>query len=141
MPDIILIGSPRAIEELDVEENPVDVFPCMNAGSIHTEARALLYCAVTGSFLDDALDLECLVRHLGDEGPVIYGLEESAVHALAALDEDDIEEVVLSWQTSEPLEALAIDSSDLTDFVFQFVHFCQTALQGDDLGIYFYMDG
>ncbi len=136
-----MIGSRERIDELESDENPADVFPCMYAQGIHAEARAQLYTLVMQSFLNDAMELEPLIRPLGDAGPNIHQLEVSLMHKLASKDENDIEELVRHWIECEPVEALELDSEDLNDFLFQLVHFCQTARQGEELGVYIYSDG
>lgn len=136
-----MLGSRDRIDELEADENPADVFPCMSVHSIHAEARAQLYTLVMHSFLDDAMELEPLIRPLGDEGPNIYQLEASLMDKLADKDEKDIEDLVTLWIECEPIEELELDSEDLSEFLFQLVHFCQTARQGEELGIYIYSDG
>lgn len=141
MAEIFMIGSEEGIKEMEADENPADLFPCMNTQGIHAEARALLYTLVTRSFLDDAMQLEPLVRQLSEEGPNIYLLDSSLAIQLAGKDENDIEELVNQWLECEPVEELDLDSEDLIDFLFQLVHFCKTAIQGEDLGVYLYSDG
>lgn len=141
MAEIFMIAARDAIEGLEADENPADLFPCMNNHGIHAEARAQLYTLVTGSFLDDALLLEPLVRQLAEDGPNIYQLESSLASQLADKDENDIEELVNLWIDCEPIEELELDNEDLIDFLFQLIHFCKTAIQGEDLGVYLYSDG
>ena len=139
MPELFLIGAYERIAELEADENPADVFPCMSAHSIHAEARAQLYTLVMHSFLDDAMQLEPLVRELTEDGPNIHQIQDSLVEQLSTKDEDDIEELVSHWIECEPIEALELDADDLNEFLFQLVHFCQTAYQGEDLGVYIYV--
>ena len=141
MAEIFMIGSEDGIEELEADENPADVFPCMNAHGIHAEARAQLYTLVTRLFLDDAMLLEPLVRQLAEDGPTIHQLDSSLATQLANKDENDIEELVSRWVECEAIEELELDSEDLSDFLFQLVHFCKTVTQGEGLGIYLYTDG
>ena len=136
-----MIGHESGIKEIAADENPADLYPCMNTLGIHAEARAQLYSLVTGSFLDDAMQLEPLVRQLTEDGPNIHLLDTSLTRQLSDRDEDDIEELVSLWLECEPIEALELDGEDLSDFLFQFVHFCKTAIQGDGLGVYLYSDG
>ena len=136
-----MIGHESGIEEIAADENPADLYPCMNTLGIRAEARAQLYSLVTGSFLDDAMQLEPLVRQLTEDGPNIHLLDTSLTRQLSDRDEDDIEELVSLWLECEPIEALELDGEDLSDFLFQFVHFCKTAIQGDGLGVYLYSDG
>ena len=136
-----MIGSRERIDEIEPDENPADVFPCMNAMGIHTEARAQLYTVVMHCFLDEATGLEPLIRSLGVAGPNILQLELSLMNKLAGKDENDIEELVRHWIECEAVEELELDSEDLNDFLFQLVHFCQTAKQGEELGVYIYSDG
>ncbi len=136
-----MIGSEDGIEALEADENPADVFPCMNAQGIHAEARAQLYTLVNRSFLDDAMLLEPLVRQLAEDGPNIHQLDSSLTTQLANRDENDIEELISHWVECEAIEELGLDSEDLSDFLFQLIHFCKTATQGEGLGIYLYTDG
>ena len=138
MPEIFLIAAQDRIDELEADENPADVFPCMNSSGIHVEARAQLYALVTQVFLDDALELEPLVRELTEDGPNIHQLDQALVENLADKDEDDIEELVRYWVECEAIEELELDSDDLNEFLFQMVHFCKTASQSEGLGIYIY---
>ena len=135
-----MIASRERIDELEPDENPADVFPCMNAMGIHTEARAQLYTVVMQCFLDVAMGFEPLIQSLGASGPNILQLELPLMDKLAGKDENDIEELVSHWIECEVVEELELDSEDLNDFLFQLVHFCQTAKQGD-LGVYIYSDG
>jgi len=141
MPDLFMLGSRERIDELESDENPADVFPCMNAMGIHFEARAQLYTVVMQCFLDEAIGLEPLIRSLGGAGPNILQLEPSLMDKLAGKDENDIEELVSHWVECEAIEDLELDSEDLNDFLFQLVHFCQTARQDGELGVYIYSDG
>ena len=136
-----MISSEDGIEELEADENPADAFPCMNTHGIHAEARAQLYTLVTRSFLDDAMLLEPLVRQLAEDGPNIHQLDSSLATLLANKDENDIEELVRHWVECEVIEELELDSEDLSDFLFQLIHFCKTAIQGEGLGVYLYTDG
>lgn len=136
-----MIGSGDRINELEWDENPAGVFPCMTDHGIHAEARAQLYTLITHSFLEDAMELEPLVRQLGDDGPSIRQLDMSLMNELAGKDENNIEELVDLWIECEPVEALELDREDLNEFLFQLVHFCQTARQDGGLGVYIYSDG
>jgi hypothetical protein len=139
MPEIFLIGSPDRVFELEADENPADIFPCMSSFTVHAEARAQLYTLVTHTFLDDAMELEPLLRELTEDGPNIHQLKPSLVEQLASKDENDIEDLVDHWVQCEPIEELELDADDLNEFLFQLVHFCQTARQGEDLGVYVYV--
>jgi hypothetical protein len=135
-----MIALRERIDELEPDENPADVFPCMNAMGIHTEARAQLYTVVMQCFLDEAMGFEPIIHSLGMSGPNILQLELPLMDKLAGKDENDIEELVSHWIECEAVEELELDSEDLNDFLFQLVHFCQTAKQGE-LGVYIYSDG
>ena len=135
-----MIALRERIDELEPDENPANVFPCMNAMGIHSEARAQLYMVVMQCFLDEAIGFEPLIHSLGASGPNILQLELPLMDKLAGKDENDIEELVSHWIECEAVEELELDSEDLNDFLFQLVHFCQTAKQGD-LGVYIYSDG
>jgi len=139
VPEIFLIGAYERIVELEADENPADVFPCMSAATIHAEARAQLYSLLTHTFLEDAMQLEPLVRELSEDGPNIHQLEPSLVEQLSVKDENDIEELVAHWVECEAIEKLELDTDDLNEFLFQLVHFCQTAYQGEDLGVYIHV--
>ncbi len=136
-----MIGSSERIVELEIDENPVDVFPCMNSFGIHEEARAQLYTIVMDLFLDDAMELEPVVRPMTEDGPFIHQMDNDLVETLASKNEDDIEALVAHWVDCVAVEELALDSEDLSDFLFQLVHFCQTARQDEELGVYIYADG
>lgn len=124
---------------MEPDENPANEFPCMSSQQFHRDARAQLYALVMGEFLHEALGLEVLDQTLSEEGPYIYRLDTDTQNALAYLDEDGIESVANSWQQCEEIEQLDLTENDLHDFLFQFVHFCQTA-SNDDLGVYFHSD-
>ncbi len=141
MPEILFIGTLERVNDLEIDENPADVFPCMSNQGIHIDARAQLYTLVTNLFLADALEYEPLVRQLSEEGPNIYQLDDKVRHSLGVKNEQDIEELAELWLEFEDVEALEKDKDDLIEFLYQFVHFCQTAGQDEELGIYIYADG
>lgn len=136
-----MIGSADRIDELEPDENPVDVFPCMNSQGVHAEARAQLYTLVMHSFLDAAMELEPIIKPLTEDGPYIHELDPRLLEELASKDENDIEDLVVLWLECEPIEELGLDQEDLNEFLFQLVHFCQTAKQEEELSVYIYSDG
>lgn len=139
MHQIIFVGSTEAVAEMQMDDNPANEFPCMSSQQFHREARAQLYALVTGTFLDEALEHEILDQTLSDEGPYIYSLKPETQQALARLEEDHIGEVAQSWIECEEIEQLDLQENDLSEFMFQFVHFCQIAVN-DDLQVYLYSD-
>jgi len=135
---IIFVGSDESVEELEVDEDPADSFPCLATGPLYRDARTQLYALVTGVFFDEAWDFEVLSYTLTEEGPWIYRLATELVEQLAELDEDTIGEYAELWLECEELESLDPDLSDLYDFLYHFVHLCRTALDGEDLGVFVY---
>ena len=85
--------------------------------------------------------LEPVVRPLTDDGPFIHQLDSLLAEQLANKDENDIEEIINYWVECEAIEELELDSEDLSDFLFQLVHFCKTASQEEDLHVYLYAEG
>lgn len=124
---------------MEPDENPANEFPCMSSQQFHREARGQLYALATGEFLDVALGFEILDQTLGAEGPYIYKLDGHTLSTLAYLDEDGIEQLASAWMQCEEIEQLDLSENDLHEFLFQYVHFCQTA-SNDDLGVYIYSD-
>ena len=139
MSQIIFIASSESIATLEDDENPAQAYPCMSSQQFHREARAQLYTLVTGEFLHEASQMETLHRAFDDDGPYIYQLKPRLRQALARVEEDHIEPICLTWMQCEDIEVMDLESSDLHDFMFQLVHFCQTA-GSDDLGVYIYSD-
>lgn len=140
MHQIIFVGSESRVEEIEPDENPADAFPCMSSQQYFSEARAQLYSLVGGVFLDDALAMEELFTSLTDEGPFIYRLDRTMQQALAELDEDAIAEYAELWMQCEEIEGLDTEVNDLYEFLYQFVHFCHTAGDEDDMGVFIYSD-
>ena len=124
---------------MEPDENPANEFPCMSSQQFHRDARGQLYALATGEFLDVALGFEILDQTLGPEGPYIYKLDSHTLSTLAYLDEDGIEQLASAWMQCEEIEQLDLSENDLHEFLFQYVHFCQTA-SNDDLGVYIYSD-
>ena len=139
MHQILFLGDPADVADLEADESPVEAFPCMSSQQFHREARAQLYALVMGTFLDEALDLEILERMLTEEGPCIYRLENLLLQRLGELDEGEAEALALEWCTCEEIEQLDLETNDLLGFLFLLVHFCQTAVN-DDLSLYIYSD-
>ena len=139
MHQIIFLGAADSIETMPIDENPSESYPCMSSQQFHREARAQLYALVTGEFVDEAGEMEYLDRILSDEGPYIYQLDLILRESLARLDEDQVENLAQIWAECKEIEVMDLVASDLHDFMFQLIHFCQIACN-DDLGIYIYSD-
>lgn len=137
---IIFVGSEERVDDLEADEDLADSFPCLSTGPLDREARAQLYSLVTGTFLDDAWQLEVLHRGLTEEGPWIYRMDEDLVDRMARLDEDEIGEFAELWLECEELESLDPEVSDLYDFLYQLVGLCRVAADEDDLGLFVYSD-
>lgn len=138
---ITFVGSNDLVEQLEPDEDPTDLFPCMSCRQFHREARAQLYSLVTGQFLDDASQLEELHRSLSDDGPWIYRLDADLQSRLADLDEDRIEELAALWMDCEEVESLEADLDDVHEFMYQLVHFCRVACDDEDLSVFVYAGG
>ncbi|MFT7686530.1 MAG: hypothetical protein ACI9FB_001875 [Candidatus Azotimanducaceae bacterium] len=139
MHQIIFVASEDSVVTMEADENPSDSYPCMSSQQFHRDARAQLYALVTGEFLHEASEMEFLDQAMSDDGPYIYKLSSVLLTNLARLEEDNIEEISLSWMQCEEIEALDLDANDLHDFMFQLVHFSQIAFN-DDLSVYIYSD-
>lgn len=139
MHQIIFVGADDSVANMEPDENPANNFPCMSSQQFHRDARAQLYALAQGLFLDEAFAIEILDQSLGDDGPYIYKLSENTMESLARLEEDGIEELAKAWLECEEIEQLDLSENDLHEFLFQYVHFCQTA-SNDDLGVYIYSD-
>ena len=139
MHQIIFVGAEDSVADMEPDENPANEFPCMSSQVFHREARAQMYALASGEFLDAALGFEMLDQTLGQDGPYIYRLDPGVQRTLAYLEEDGIESLASAWMLCEEIESLDLTENDLHDFIFQFVHFCQTATN-DDLGLYLYSD-
>ncbi len=139
MPQIIFLASINGVESLEIRDNPAQSYPCMSTLQIHHEARAQLYALVTGEFFDEAREMETLERALQDDGPFIYRLTDRLKESLARLEEDQVEQLCSFWVECEEIELLDIESNELHDFMFQLIHFCQTACN-DNLEIFIYSD-
>ena len=63
MPDLMLLGIEEQVLELEPDENPGQVFPCLPCEGIHSELRAQLYAQLMG-FFDEAESLEQLTLNL-----------------------------------------------------------------------------
>lgn len=139
MHQILFLGIDEAVQDIELDENPAERFPCLSTLQFHRDARAQLYALVCRVFLDEAQEMEQLFHCLSDEGPNIYRLDSSALDALARLEEEAVETYAGLWQECEELEALNLATDELIDFLFTFVHFCQIA-SNDDLNLYIYSD-
>jgi len=139
MHQIIFVGSPESVAEMEADENPANEFPCMSSQQFHRDARAQLYALVTGCFLDEAIDLEELDQTLDLDGPFIYRLNPKTQNSLAELEEGQVEEFAQLWMNCAEIEQLDLSENDLQEFMFLLIHFCQIATN-DDLGVYIYSD-
>ncbi len=139
MHQIIFVGAASSVADMEPDESPANQFPCMSSQQFHRDARAQLYALVTGQFLDEAMGSEVLDQTLTPDGPYIYYLDSRTLQSLAHLDEDGVESLAQAWMQCEEIEQLDLSENDLHEFLFQYVHFCQTA-SNDDLGVYIYSD-
>jgi hypothetical protein len=137
---IIFVGTAERVDDMELDENPADAFPCMSSQQFHRDARAQLYSLVTGLFFDEAHELEVRYRTLEDDGPYIYQLDESLATKLARLDDDLIGEYAELWQECNEIEALDLTSNDLLEFMYLLVHFCQTVANDEELAVFIYSD-
>jgi len=137
---ILFVGSPDAVAELEIDESPAERFPCMSSRQFHREARSQLYALATQTFSDEAFDLEVLFRAMDEDGPYLHELSPSTVTTFARIEEDDATTLAGLWEQCAVMESMDLDSSDVTDFLFQFIHFCQIA-HNDDLSLFIYSDG
>jgi hypothetical protein len=112
----------------------------MSSRQYHREARSQLYALVTHCFSDEAYDLEFVYRAMQDDGPFLYELDQTTVTALARIEEEEATHLVTLWSECAVMESMALDSADTTDFLFQFIHFCQIA-HNDNLSLFIYSDG
>lgn len=140
MHQILFVGSPEAASDLEIDESPAERFPCMSSRQYHREARSQLYALVTHCFSDEAYDLEFVYRAMQDDGPFLYELDQTTVTALARIEEEEATNLVTLWSECAVMESMALDSADTTDFLFQFIHFCQIA-HNDNLSLFIYSDG
>ncbi len=145
MPELIFLGSEEQVQEFELDENPVDVFPCMPCLSVHREARAQLYATVCNVFFDEALAFEQLVLEPGPDGPFIYMIDDAVIADLARIEEDDVPSVVERWSDSAEMNSLGVYDTDLTDllstFLFNLIHFSMVAGQEEELSVYIFADG
>ncbi len=139
MPDVIFIADRELIAETD--GSPAEGLPTMHCHSIFQGARAQLYALLTGSFYDEALELEVLVLHGEGSGPMVYELDTRLVDTLANLEEDDTAPLIAPWQETAEIEAISVDDSDLSDFLFSLIHLCQIARNETDLSVFVLSDG
>lgn len=140
MPELIFLASPERVEDLEIDEDPAHVFPCIHSRGFNDEARAQLYALVTGQFFDEAMELEILSRALTDEGPTVYELDRALVSHLAVLEQDQITDYVALWSECAEIETMGADTDDLSEFVYLLVNLCQAAVNEEDLGVYVYAD-
>ncbi len=139
MHQIIFVGAIELVQEMEPDDSPADNFPCM-ASPFFRDARAQLYALLTGCFFDDALALEELCHQLTEDGPFIYQLDPGMQDQLSRLEEDDIIQIASQWQACEEVESLDMETSDIAEFLFQFVHFCYTANADEELAVFFFGD-
>jgi len=111
----------------------------MSSLQYHREARSQLYALVTQCFSEEAYDLEVLFRMMDDDGPFLYELTESTVTALARIEEDEATTLAGLWSECAAMESMELDSGEVIEFLFQFIHFCQIA-HNDDLSLFIYSD-
>lgn len=144
MPEIMLLGVEEQVLSLEIGDNPADSFPCMPCEGIHTELRTQLYAQLLGIFFDEAESLEQLVLEFGPEGPWVFKLDVNITERLADIEEDDIEHIARLWSESGDMEALDMDTDDLSDvlsrFLYNLVHFCMLIRQEQVLSVFIYSE-
>ena len=145
MPDLMLLGIEDQVLELEPDENPGDVFPCLPCEGIQGELRAQLYAQLLGIFFDEADSLEQLTLEFGPYGPYVFKLDITIVEHLAELGEDDIENISASWAESADMSSLHLNDEDLQDvlsrFIYNLMHFCILTRQETVLSVFIYSDG
>ena len=145
MPDLMLLGIEEQILELEPDENPGNVFPCMTCEGIHSELRAQLYAQLLGIFFDEAESLEHLTLEFSPYGPYVFKLDATIVEHLAEFAEDDIDAISANWAESADISSLQLNEDDLHDllnrFIFNLMHFCLLTRQETVLSVFIYSDG
>ena len=114
--------------------------PSMPCGGISRDARAQLYSLVTGTFLEDALQMELLIIASDGASPFVYELDELVVDSLTDKEEDDLEALVAQWRLTQDIEDLNVEDTDLSDFAFTLAHLCRTTRNETDLGVFLLAD-
>ncbi len=145
MPDLIMIAAEEKLLELELDENPVESFPCMPCLAIHKQARTQLYAYLTGQFFDDAQAMEVLIKELDAYGPFIYQLDDDLVTRIAETEEDDVPDIVEWWAGAAEMDTLGIYDEDLVEllstFLYNLIHFCLSVRLEPELGFFVYADG
>jgi len=131
MSQLLFFADPLELLNLSPGESPRNAFACMHGRGIDGPARAQLYSIVSGSFLQDALEMEISVDELSTDSSWINGLTDELVDCLGQLDESAISETVAHWQQCEEIETLDVTQDDLLEYLFALVNLCQNALQED----------
>ena len=138
MARLLFIAVESEMARLQADDNPIDSFTCMHGLGIDLENRAQLYSLITGDFLDDCLSLEDPVHQFSDEGPWITCLPAELTRKIAALEDDQIIEVVGNWSECSDAEAADLSLEELYDYLSILVNLCHNAAQEADLHIYTY---
>ena len=145
MAELMLLGIEEQVLELEPDENPGDVFPCLPCEGVHGELRAQLYAQLLGLFYDEAESLEELTLEFGPYGPYVFKLHVTIVEQLAELSEDDIDNIAVSWAESADLSSLNLNTEDLQEvlsrFIYNLMHFCIMTNQEKVLSVFIYSDG
>ena len=145
MPDLMLLGIEEQVLELEPDENPGQVFPCMPCEGIHSELRAQLYAQLMGIFFDEAESLEQLTLEFGPYGPYVFKLDFTIIDHLAELAEDDIDTISANWADCADTSFLNLNDEDLQDllkrFLFNLIHFCILTRQETVLSVFIYSEG
>ena len=145
MAELMLLGIEEQVLELEPDENPGDVFPCLPCEGVHGELRAQLYAQLLGLFYDEAESLEELTLEFGPYGPYVFKLHVAIVEELAELSEDDIDNIAVSWAESADSSSLNLNTEDLQEvlsrFIYNLMHFCILTNQEKVLSVFIYSDG
>ena len=139
MTDMFVLGSEERVVEFEPDENPADSFVTLHCGPVDIESRAQLYALTMGLLFDDAMGVEILERQVTEEGPFFYELEAAAIDTIADLEEEEIEQIAITWGQTETMESLNLEDQDLVEFLFNLVNLCQAT--NDEIGLYIISEG
>ena len=114
--------------------------PSLPCSGISRDARAQLYSLVTGTFLEDALQMELLIIASDGKSPFVYELDELVVDSFTQKEEDDLDALVAQWRFTQDIEKLHVENNDISDFEFTLAHLCRTARNETDLGVFLLSD-
>ena len=114
--------------------------PSLPCGGISRDARAQLYSLVTGTFLEDALQMELLIIASDGKSPFVYELDELVVDSFTRKEEDDLDALVAQWRFTQDIEKLNVENNDISEFAFTLAHLCRTSRSETDLGVFLLSD-